>query len=190
MSSPAKQYKKLSGVAIGTFPPTRLYAGSDHLMQVTLNGFTESYQRFFFQDIQAITLCHTIEAKVWSIVLALAAAFLALLASMMSNEPNLIPVMASLFAAAGVLLVVMIINMALGPTCRCYIKTAVQTQKLPGLKRVRRVRMVVRTRIQPLITQAQGELSLEELNGRLDPAGGHSRYQRAAPSNSGTLPAL
>jgi hypothetical protein len=163
-----------------------LYAGPDHLLQVTSNGFTESYQRFFFQDIQAITLCHTVESRVWSILLGVGAAFFVLLTTASDNPTAQL----ILFSLAAVPLVMLVINMALGPTCRCYLKTAVQTQKIPALKRVRRARKIISTRIQPLIIQAQGEMSLEELNGRLDPAGGRSTYQGAVPPTTGTQPAL
>ena len=188
MSPPApsaRPYKKLPGVGAASFRRVRLYAGPDHFLQVTSNGFTESYQRFFFQDIQAITLYQTIEGKVWNYLLGGLAGFFVLIASVAGPEAWL-----PLLSIAAFWLVIIAINVILGPTCGCYIKTAVQTQKLPGLRRVRRARKVISGHIRPLIHQAQGEISSEEINRRLDPAAWRSNYRGPAPPTVGTLSAL
>jgi len=58
------------------------------------------------------------------------------------------------------------INNALGPTTIGYLRTAVQTEELPSLSRLRRVRRVL-ARLRPLITQAQGQLAPEEISARM-----------------------
>jgi hypothetical protein len=49
-----------------------------------------------------------------------------------------------------------VINSISGPTCRCHLTTAVQTNELPSLKRVARANRVL-SRLRPLIAAAQSE---------------------------------
>jgi len=66
-----------------------------------------------------------------------------------------------------------LINNLLGPSCICSLRTAVQTEELSSLNRLRRARKVL-NRIRPLIAAAQGELSPEEIPARLRTAVGAS----------------
>jgi hypothetical protein len=175
MPSASKPYKKLPGSGATAMQRVHLYLGPDHLLQVTSNGFTESYQRFFFQDIQAITLYHTVEGKIWNLIFGGIAALFVLIASLAGTEAML-----PLLIIATFWLVIVAVNVIFGPTCACYVKTAVQTQKLPGLKRVRRARKII-GRIRPLIAQIQGEMPVEEMHRRLEPAGWQPNYGGAVP---------
>ena len=56
--------------------------------------------------------------------------------------------------------------MGWGPTCACYLRTAVQNEKLPSLSRLRRARLVL-GRLQPQIIAVQGGISDEEIRARL-----------------------
>jgi hypothetical protein len=57
-------------------------------------------------------------------------------------------------------------NTLMGPTCVCHLKTAVQTEELTPLRRLRRARKVL-ARVRPLIVAAQGELTPEEIAARM-----------------------
>jgi hypothetical protein len=70
-----------------------------------------------------------------------------------------------------VLLAFLVANLLLGPTCVCHLKTAVQTEELPSLRRLRRARKVL-ARLRPLIVAAQGELTLGEIAARTGQASG------------------
>jgi len=59
----------------------------------------------------------------------------------------------------------LIINLVRGPTCRCEIRTLVQTERLP-LSRIRATRKFLE-RVRPLITSAQGQLTPEEVTARM-----------------------
>ena len=63
-SPPKRPYQRLPGSLL--FCWSSLYLGSDHVLQITSIGFSESYRRYFFRDIQAITLHHTVTGKVWN----------------------------------------------------------------------------------------------------------------------------
>jgi hypothetical protein len=67
------------------------------------------------------------------------------------------------------LLLLLGVNVALGPTCVCEVRTAVQTRPLPSLRRVRRAVKVI-ARIRPLVEAAQEALPREEIARRIDEA--------------------
>jgi len=71
-----------------------------------------------------------------------------------------------LLGLAGALGLILLANALSGPTCRCSIRTAVQTDDLPSLNRLRRTRKVL-ARLRPLIAAAQGQLAPEEISARM-----------------------
>ena len=51
--------RQRSGFGIISTSRSNLWLAKDHLLCVETEGYTESYKRFFFQDLQAITLRRT-----------------------------------------------------------------------------------------------------------------------------------
>jgi hypothetical protein len=43
-----------------------LWMGMDHLLSISEGPYSEEYKRFFFRDIQAITVCITRRRMVWN----------------------------------------------------------------------------------------------------------------------------
>jgi hypothetical protein len=173
MSKTPKQYRKLRGRGATLTHYVKLYMGADHLLQVFSTGFTESYKRFYFGDIQAITIRKTMVGKIVNAVLGtIVAAFAAFALSTSDTVALVLGSIAACFAF------VLGINVAWGPTCTCYLRTAVQNEKLPSLSRLRRARRVL-SHLQPQILAFQGGISDQEVQSRL---GG------AAPSSPGSLP--
>lgn len=144
---------------------TSLWLGNDHLLSIDSTGYTEEYKRFYFRDIQAITICGNQRRVVWNWILI---AFLIpsltwLLFSVGDVDIGLLiigGIVASLFA------IPLIVNNVSGPTCNCYLRTAVQVEELASLSRIRRAQKVL-ARLRPLIAEAQGELPAEEIPARL-----------------------
>jgi hypothetical protein len=63
-----------------------------------------------------------------------------------------------------VIVLLFLINFFFSPTCKTFLRTAVQTEELPSLCRVRQTRKVLE-KIRPLIAAAQGgELSPETIS--------------------------
>ena len=153
MAKAPKEYRKLPGRGATLTHYVRLYAGADHLLQVASTGFTESYKRFYYRDIQAITLRKTYFGKATNAVLGATVAVFGVPALFTSA-----PVTIVLASLAGLFAIGLGANIALGATCVCHIRTAVQHEKMASLSRLRRARRVL-ARLRPLITAAQGELS-------------------------------
>jgi hypothetical protein len=156
-----------------------LWLGKDHLLSIESTGYTENYKRLYFRDIQAITVRKTELGKIWSLVFAVLGGLLGLFAAV-SGQAILAGVLGTL---AGVFLLLLIVNLATGPTCLCQLHTAVQTEALTSLNRLRRARKVM-NRLRPLITQAQGQLAPEEIPGRMRDLIGLSASANASPAGS------
>jgi hypothetical protein len=153
------KYTRLSGsghrpgVGASIFSRCRLYLGHDHVLSLETKGFTESYRRLYFADIQAIV---TIKTRKWNqlnIILPLITCLLFILAMLAGAGPGRI----SLAAVGAVFLAACLQNLLRGPTCNCYIMTAVQKEQLPSLGRIRTANKVI-TMLSRSIEAFQGKL--------------------------------
>lgn len=164
------------GVALSS--RTSLWLGADHLLCVDTNGYTENYKRFFFRDIQAITVQSSKRRLVWNLVLGFPMALCLVfchLRTLFQGNPDtqtLILLCLALFVFG----IPLLFNNIFGPTCNCQLRTAVQTQELPSLCRVRQTRKALQ-KLSPLITAVQGQLTAEEISARM-----RESIQPAAPN--------
>jgi len=159
-----RQYQRLtrshvrSGFSVAFASRCSLWLGADHLLLVDSNGYTETYKRFYFRDIQAFTFNLTNRRLVWNCILG-AATGICLLGwsiDLLSTPPVTSAGVITGSIVTAIFAVPLLLNNLLGPTCNCRLKTAVQTEELPPLKRLFRARKVV-ARLRPLITQAHGQ---------------------------------
>lgn len=162
-----------SEFAIISASRSSLWLGADHLLCLDSNGYAESYKRFYFRDIQAITFKRTKRYQWWNVICGILTAGFLLLTIL--TAPKTSPARWTsgeiaggivLGFVTGLCLLLLVINWSLGPTCKCALRTAVQTEDLPSLCRVRRSRNVLE-KIRPLITTVQGQLTAEEISARL-----------------------
>jgi hypothetical protein len=167
-----------------------LWLGSDHLLHVSATLGSEEYKRFYFRDIQAITIISTKRQMVLNIVLGSLLTFsfsLAMLNRLISQYSGPRPLEIAALIVFGL---PMLINILIGPTCDAHLKTAVQSEELPSLSRLRRAHRVL-DRIRPFITAAQGEIPREELVARLRAIAAPSRMGRpsvTSPLGLSSLP--
>jgi hypothetical protein len=171
MAASSIPYQRLPGRGTSLASYFSLYLGPGHLLLVSSTGFSESYKRFYFNDIQAVVVQRT---GGWHVVSGIFGALSALcLAGWLLEARNgVFSGLAGLVfgSIVTVLCVVpLLANLVLGPTCACQIRTAVQTERLPTLKRLRSARKVLAT-LKPLIAAAQGTLSAEATQTLAPPA--------------------
>lgn len=159
---PEPEYRRLTRArnrslfALVSSSRTSLWLGKDHLLQIDTSGYTENYKRFHFRDIQALVLCKTDAWLYRAVVLAALASFFGLLPRLGGG-----PVAAWIFGIiAGVFAIFLFFDLLAGPTAKCYLRTAVQTERLVALSRLRRARYVFEI-LRPLITAVQGEFKPE-----------------------------
>jgi hypothetical protein len=125
-----------------------LWLGPDHLLTIESSGFlasfTESYRRFDFKNIQAISYARTRRGMWTSVLLGVTLGVLILVTVNLRDTPAAAGVLA---ACALVVLAVLVIHLARGPTCVCKVQTAVQVFRLKPVDRLRKaVRLVAQIR--------------------------------------------
>lgn len=171
---PEKEYQRLTGarsrsvIAVASMSRSSLWLGKDHLLCVDSSGYSETYKRFYFRDIQAISIMKSKRWVLWNWMLAIPMTLcLALLLTALSSrsywEDGIIIVYAIFASLFGVLF---LFNNLWGPTCVCHLRTAVQIEELPSLNRLRRAHKAL-ARLRPLIVAVQGELTPEEISSRI-----------------------
>ena len=160
-SSPA------AACAVRSLPSAPRAAGSGWLRTTCSPSITpiasEEYRRFYFRDIEAFIIRRTASRQIWNWIFAVLLLITAgpfFLGWRSAGNGGLL-ITALSFAAFWLLLIV--INSARGATCETHIRTAVQTEQLPSLGRLPVARRVL-ARIQPLIVEAQGAATPEELD--------------------------
>ncbi len=169
MATP-KEYQKLPGsgtrfegsrLIAGIRKTCTLWLGTDHLLQLLATGYQQESKRFYYRDIQAITVRRTGAEKATNLALFGFAALFALGAFF--SPPILdgvLGVIACLFGLFGIINVVLYVWR--GPRCVTELKTAVQKEELSSLQRVRTAEKVLAL-LRPHIEAAQGTLSADEI---------------------------
>jgi len=145
-------YRRLPGRGVTLTHYAYLYLGPDHLLQAAATGYSETYKRFYFRDIQAIIIRKT---GMWIIGLLalLVPAVLFAIGAISATDGVAAAILGTI---AGALFLGSLINLLLGPSCVCHLQTAVQTERLPSLNRVRKAQKIL-NQIRPLIEAEQGK---------------------------------
>jgi hypothetical protein len=134
----ASPYRRLPGRYRGLGYGTSLWEAEDHLLLVRWILVSESYNRFYYRDIQAISFCTTSGWIFKGILLGLGAAGLGLLAALAGGGFAWL-----LGVPAAVLLICAVFNFWAGPSCRTTIQTAIQTQTIASLHRKKNALAVI-----------------------------------------------
>lgn len=152
-----RRYRRLPGRPFSAFRRDSLWLAEDHLLSVQSNRFAEDYRRYYFRDVHAITIQRTAPVSPWTYLTgAVAAAFLAP-GVFFEFQNTFLWFSGSLFLALTLALI------GLGPTCACYIQTAVSRDRLGSLRWMRVAEKALRI-LQPRIEEVQGPLTLEMMS--------------------------
>jgi hypothetical protein len=129
------QYHRLPGRHVGWFARDSLWCAEDHLLWVRNIGFVERYRRYYFKDLQALTITPTGRARNLTIGLSVPIA-VALFMALLSAAGHVHVGWAIAFATVATpCLVALIMNLVRGPTCVARLYTAVSDVVLPSLGR-------------------------------------------------------
>ena len=166
MADQPDKYYRLPGRRLSPFVARySLWLGRDHLLCVSKRGYSESYRRYYYRDVQALIIQQTERGRTLNVAFACLAVFTAILLVSLSLPP--VGIGGMMFAVAPlcvIFLALLAINILRGPTCVCHLRTAVHVEPLTSLGRVRAARTAVDL-LRPLIERAQGgPLGLEELS--------------------------
>lgn len=134
-----------------------LWIADDHLLSVDNHLFSEDYKRFYFRDIQAIIMAKTRRGAVWNAILGtMVALWLLIMFRQNSMEGRIAWVV-----VAAIFLVLLLINVLRGTTCRCQLITAVHQETLPSLNRLTTANKVLDI-LRQRIRQAQRDLNVPD----------------------------
>jgi hypothetical protein len=175
----AKLYKKIGGRGRPegeSFTWNTLWLGPDHLLHIEHSGYTETYKRFYYNEIQAITIRETKRLRNWSIFFLVMITIFASLALAIGDQIGRVFML--IFLA--LFLILLVINLIKGKTCICHVQTAVHREALPSLRRVRNTRKAL-VKIREQIAAAQGLFSPEEARARYA-AGEHLHNRTSIPA--------
>ena len=149
-------YQKASRAGRGFFSMYRLWKAPDHLLLIKEMGWNEEYKRFYFEDIQAFTVMWSKGYVIWGLLFPFFAIILfSIIWSYGAHGWAL--------AAAVLMLVFMVIHLLRGRTCKCWLQTGINKERLHMLSRVSHARKFW-TEIGPQLVAVQGEFSLETMD--------------------------
>lgn len=144
---------------------THLYLADTYLLQMQVVSLRESYSKFAYGDIQAITVRRTGRGRVYNIVLAVIMALLLAVAgaALSSGRGNTIRERDNVAAAgvlagiAGFCALVLVINVVRGATCHAILQTVTGRHPLRTLVRLKPTRRALGL-IAERVAAAQGTL--------------------------------
>jgi len=139
----------------------QLWRGDDHLLVVDWDGYREYYKRINYRDVQSVVICRTRQGLTANVVLGAVTVVFAVLGVAVGDPAG----MTTLFVLAGIFGLFLLGNVLQGPTCKCQLRTAVQTEELHSLTRVRTAQSAL-GQLRPLIVAAQGELTADDIARR------------------------
>src|SRR5438552_5540465 len=166
MARKEKEYRRLRGRSRHLSGTSTLWLGPDHLLRVDSHRYAEDCKRFYYRDIQSMVLLPRTRRQ--SILIACAAVCvpLTLLALFLNGAWAVF-----LGCLAGLAGLILAVNWLRGETCECRLQTAVQTEVLHSLTRLRTALKALRLL----------RLRVEAIQGQLDPELFHPEADAAGP---------
>jgi hypothetical protein len=153
MTNEIPTYQRLPGKKKGfLIGHHTLWQGADHLLQIYSRLGAEDYKRYYFDDIQAIITRKTGSGRIQNIVLGALSGLFCLFAVTSGGGWSVFHA-----AVAAAILLILLINVFKGPTCETVLLTAVQTEKLYSLHRLKTTEPVM-NRLRSIIERRQGRI--------------------------------
>jgi hypothetical protein len=148
MNAPAPLYRKVPGGGLSLAGFGGLWLADDHLLEIGSYVVLERYRRFFYHDVRAVVVEQTKVRLAWSWVFATVGGLFAIIASALWISARLdsaqdLQILLYILAVpcgliALLLLVLLVINLARGPSCRCHLLTSTGWHVLAAPRRLSR----------------------------------------------------
>lgn len=164
-----------------------IWLAADHLMEVSRTPYRETYRRYYYRDIQALTLTrtrthlHLMAAFAAGVMLLLGAGAGIVAFAASSDPPPWLGLVVFVSLMLGLLLSFGGVSGFWGPTCLCNVRTPIQTARLSSFGRWRRD-LPAFERICERVAEAQGALAPEELESLDAPLAASPPPLHAPPS--------
>lgn len=154
---PPNPYTRLPGRRLNSLMgTTSLWLGGDHILKVTSAGYSEEYRRFYLADVRGFVIHRTSAMVSWigiTGVLALGLGFGGI--ALVSGGSTDAQVGGGIFIGlAAVALILLVVNLIKGPSCNFYIKTAIQTDQIKSISRLKSAEALIAA-LTPVVLAAQ-----------------------------------
>ena len=182
MSSPAQpiKYRRLARGTIAMIMRCSLWLGDDHLLSVKSTGYTEDYVRIYLKDLKGVIAQRT---KTWMMLNIILGSLLALFGIGILNTNDIFSGSTiALFIFGTPLLIVFLVNLVKGPTCKTNLLTPLGLVDIPALQRSRKVTRLIQE-LRPLVAAQQGSMLRSELLSGYDSQRTGTPPAPAAPPN-------
>lgn len=156
-----KEYIRLPGSRVNWLGENSLWLAKDHLLYIRVRGFKEYYKRFYYNDIECIVIQKTRYSAILSSIY-IVFGITVVLASLYVEDADKIV----FYIAGSLFFLLSLFNHLRGPSCICFLSTAVQEEKLLSLNRFRIAQKVVK-RLRYHIENVQGNLTSEMLQDKM-----------------------
>ena len=135
----------------------QLFLGPDHLLIVLSQSYDETYHRIAYRDIQALLIRKTDRGLILGLLSTAIILILFVIAFTIGNLYGWV-----IFGAMILTLMIYVIRLTFaGPSCICYVRTAVQVRELPGIHRRNHARSALH-RLAAKVREAQNEMEVPD----------------------------
>ena len=159
------KYRCIARGTIAMIMRCSLWQGDDHLLSVKSTGYTEEYVRIYLKDLKGVIAQRT---KTWMLLNILLGIVVGLCGiGILSTNDIFSPgtIAFSIFGAP--FLIVFLVNLFKGPTCKTNLLTPLGLVDIPALQRSRQVTRLIQE-LRPLVAAQQGSMLRSELLSRYD----------------------
>jgi hypothetical protein len=137
-----------------------LWLGDDHLLSVKSTGYTEDYVRIYLKDLKGVVAQRT---KTWMMLNILLGIVVGLCGIGILNTNDIFSGgTIALFIVGTPFLIVFLVNLLKGPTCKTNLLTPLGLVDIPALQRSRKVTRLIQE-LRPLVAAQQGSMLRSEL---------------------------
>jgi hypothetical protein len=155
---PRKFYRRLPGRGAGWGRFYRVFMGADHLLQVGSSGFREDYTRYFYRDIQAISIQQTHRRALlnWLLALPLLGGLVHWGRHYLQTGILADPYLLMGAAFCGLWMLLLLFNTMLGSTCITRLQTPARVDRIWAWNRVPQAQQNL-ARLKQLVESVQGQ---------------------------------
>lgn len=158
-------YRRLARGTMAMIMRCSLWLGDDHLLSVKSTGYTEEYVRIYLKDLKGIVSQRT---KTWMLLNILLGIVVGLCGIGILNTNDIFSPGTIAFLIFGApFLIVFLVNLFKGPTCKTNLLTPLGLVDIPALQRSRKVTRLIQE-LRPLVAAQQGSMLRSELLSRYD----------------------
>ena len=182
--SSCKRFRPSALHRVITTSRSGVFLDEKRIMLVTSDAIGERCRRLALEDLLGVSIIRTRTGRLGNIFFTLVA-FLTLLAGVISMSPGHSAGLIMAAIGAAILLFCTLFNASLGPTCRCYLRTAVQNAAVPSATRLKPARQLA-AEVAAAVRVAQADV-LSTLEARQAPAEGATAASTQLPGEDGDV---